>query len=187
MKKNMKKIISTAIILISVFALMIPAFASAGAYGGTDMWVNCADGRRLNVRMEPSKASKRIAQLECGTKVEVLEDLGNGWVKIATFDYLGYVQKKFLQDSKPGKYQITERSDNFVKVSPYMATAIALNGKTDRSVALRVKPNKSSGAIRRLEAGDQLQVIARGKVWSQVVDMVTGRTGYVANDYIQAA
>ena len=47
-----------------------------------------------------------------------------------------------------------------------------------------MKPNKTSTAIRRLMAGDQLQVIARGQVWSQVMDPVTGKTGFVANDYI---
>ena len=181
----MKKMISIAIILVTVFALMVPAFASAGQYGGRDMWVNCADGRRLNVRMEPDTHSRRLGQLECGTQVDVMEDLGNGWVKIATFDYLGYVQKKFLVGSKPGKYEITERADNFVNVSPYMVCAKALNAGTDRSVGLRVKPNKTSKAIRRLTAGDQLQVIARGKVWSKVVDLQTGKTGYVANDYIR--
>ena len=38
---------------------------------------------------------------------------------------------------------------------------------------------------RCLTAGDQLQVIARGTVWSKVVDLQTGKTGYVANDYIR--
>ena len=47
-----------------------------------------------------------------------------------------------------------------------------------------MKPNKTSKAIRRLTAGDQLQVIARGNVWSEVVDPVTGKTGFVANDYV---
>ena len=41
----------------------------------------------------------------------------------------------------------------------------------------------TSQAIRRLAAGDSLQVIARGKVWSKVMDPLTGKTGYVANDY----
>ena len=68
-----------------------------------------------------------------------------------------------------------------------MVTAKALNSRTDRSVGLREKPTKACHSIRRLEAGDQLEVIARGSVWSQVVDMQTGRTGYVANDYIEAA
>ena len=86
--------------------------------------------------------------------------------------------------SKPGKYEITERDDNFVAVN-YLATAKALNATTDRSVGLRVKPNKTSSAIRRLTVGDELQVIARGNVWSKVIDLRTGRTGFVANDYIR--
>ena len=181
----MKKIISIAVVIVTVFALMIPAFASAGQYGGKDMWVNCADGRRLNVRMKPSTGSRRITQLNCGTKVEVLEDLGNGWVRLTTGTYTGYAMKKFLVADKPGKYEITERSDDFRAVTPYMVSAKALNGRTDRSVGLRVKPNKTSGAIRRLSAGDLLQVIARGRDWSRVLDPQTGKTGYVANSYIQ--
>ena len=183
--KNMKKLLSALLVLVTVFTLMIPAFASAGQYGGIDMWVNCADGRTLNVRMDPNTNSRRIAQLPCGTHVEVMEDLGNGWVNIATDEFGGYVMKKFLVAEKPGKYEITERSDHFVTVDPYLVAAKPLNNRTDRSVGLRVKPNKTSTAIRRLEAGDQLQVIARGKTWSQVVDLLTGKTGYVANDYIE--
>ena len=171
----MKKLISIAVILVTVFALMIPAFASADQFGGYDMWVNCADGKTLNVREAPSTSARRITRLECGTKVHVDYDAGNGWVAISDYHYSGYVQKKFLVAQKPGKFEITERDDNFV----------AMNGKTDRSVGLRVKPNKTSGAIRRLNAGDTLQVIARGKTWSKVMDPQTGRTGYVANDYIQ--
>ena len=75
-------------------------------------------------------------------------------------------------------------SFSLVLVAPCTAKAKALNKNTDKSVCLRVKPNKTSGAIRRLSAGDRLEVIARGKTWSKVVDMQTGRTGYVANDYI---
>ena len=181
----MKKLISIAVILVTVFALMIPAFASADQFGGYDMWVNCADGKTLNVREAPSTSARRITRLECGTKVHVDYDAGNGWVAISDYHFSGYVQKKFLVAQKPGKFEITERDDNFVAVTPYMVSAKALNGKTDRSVGLRVKPNKTSGAIRRLTAGDTLQVIARGKTWSKVMDLQTGRTGYVANDYIQ--
>ena len=134
--------------------------------------------------MDPTTSSTRITQLKCGTHVEVLEDLGNGWVRIATDEFVGYVMKKFLADREPGKYEITEREDNFVTVNPYYVRAKALNNRTDRSVGLRVKPNKTSSEIRRLMAGDLLQVIACGRTWSKVIDLQTGRTGYVANDYI---
>ena len=181
----MKKLMSVVIVLVTVFALMIPAFASAGVYGGKDMWVNCPDGKRLNLRMDPYTGSRLITRLECGTKVEVMEDLGNGWVRVATDEFAGYVMKKFLQDTKPGKYEVTERADNFVTVQPYIAAAKALNGKTDTSVGLRVKPNKTAKAIRRLAAGDLVRVIAIGRTWSKVEDLLTGKTGYVANDYLE--
>ena len=91
---------------------------------------------------------------------------------------------KFLVSSKPGKYEITERDDNFRSVTPYTVSAKAINNKSDRSVGLRVNPNKTAKAIRRLTAGDTLKVIAVGKTWSKVVDSTTGRTGYVANAYV---
>ena len=182
----MKKLVSAILILVTVFALMIPAFADNATGFGKDMWVNCADGYRLNVREEPAISGRRITRLDCGTKVRVLSDVNNGWVYITDDRISGYVMKKFLQDTKPGKYEITERDDHFAAVAPYFAFAKALNAKTDTSVGLRVKPNKTSQAIRRLTAGDQLEVVARGRVWSRVVDPMTGKTGYVANDYLTA-
>ena len=181
----MKKMISIIIILATVFALMIPAFASAGDMEEKDMWVNCENGKRLNVRSEASTNGRIVTRLDCGTKVHVDYNAGNGWVAISDYHYSGYVQAKFLVEKKPGKFEITERDDNFVAVTPYIVTAKALNSKTDRSVGLRVKPNKTAKSIRRLTAGDQLRVIARGKVWSKVVDLQTGRTGYAANEYLK--
>ena len=109
-----------------------------------------------------------------------------GWVYITDKNHKdgGFVMSKFLVNKKPGKYEITERDDDFIAVTPFEVSAKALNNNTDRSVGLRVSPNKTAKAIRRLAAGDVLQVIATGKTWSKVVDPSTGRTGYVANDYM---
>ena len=43
---------------------------------------------------------------------------------------------------------------------------------------------RTGSAIRRLHAGDQVQVIAVGKLWDEVVDPQTGMTGYVASNYL---
>lgn len=183
----MKKITAVVMILVTVFALMVPVFASANAAGIKEMWVNCSDGYRLNLRPEPDTRSGLITRLDCGTRLEILEDVGNGWVYISAGNgkLKGYVMSKFLVEKKPGKYEITERDDHFVAVQPFMVAAKALNDKTDRSVGLRTRPNKTANAIRRLTAGEQLQVIAKGQVWSKVLDPVTGKTGYAANDYLQ--
>ena len=184
----MKKILSIAIVVLMALGLMIPVFASAETAAPAQyLWVNCADGKRLNVRQAPDKNAKVLCQVECGTKLEVLPDSSTtkGWIYVkANGKTAGYVMTKFLQESKPGKYEITERSDNFRSVSAYTVTAKALSRRTDSSVGLRVQPNKTAREIRRLIAGDVLQVIARGKTWSQVIDLTTGQTGYMANDYM---
>ena len=125
--------------------------------------------------------------MECGTKLNVIEAVSgtNEWAHVYKDGKpAGYVMTKFLVYQKPGKYEITERDDDFNAVNPYTVTALARGKNTDESVGLRVKPNKTSKAIRRLMAGDKLEVIAVGRVWSQVRDPQTGATGYVANDYM---
>lgn len=180
----MKKLMSVILILVTVCVLMVPVFAENATGFGVEMWVNCADGYRLNVREQPDINAKLVTRYDCGTRVRILSDAGNGWVYITNEKTSGYAMRKFLQEKKPGKYEITERSDHFVDVTPYTVIAKALNDKTSESVGLRVKPNKTSQAIRRLNAGDQLQVVSRGQVWSKVNDPVSGKVGFVANDYI---
>ena len=187
----MKKLVSIVTVILMVLGLMIPVFASAETTAAaapaavTYKWVNCDNGKTLNLREEASTKAKVITRIESGKKVEILNALGvpSGWTKVKFNGKTGFVMTKFLVNAKPGKYEITERSDNFRAVTSYIVKAKALNQKTTRSVCLRVKPNKTAKSIRRLQAGDQLKVIAVGKTWSKVVDTNTGKTGYVANDY----
>ncbi len=182
----MKKILSVVLVVMMAIGLMIPVIASAESVGAnTEMWVNCEDGKTLNVREAPTKKSKVLYRVDSGKKVEIVEDAGNGWALVyQNGKAAGYVMTKFLHAQKPGKYEITERDDNFRAVAPYKVTALARGKNMTDSVGLRVKPNKTAKALRRLAAGDTLKVIAVGKTWSQVVDQATGMTGYVANDYM---
>ena len=184
----MKKLIAIVLVILSLTSLMIPALAGAETVQNVSMWVNCSNGKTLNVRDAASTAGHVLYRLECGTRVEIVKSMPapKGWAYVEPEGYSngGYVMTKFLVASQPGKYEITEREDNFRTVTPYTVTAKALSRRTDSSVGLRVQPNKTAREIRRLIAGDVLQVIARGKTWSQVIDLTTGQTGYMANDYM---
>ena len=179
----MKKLLSVVFALMMVVTLIVPVLSSAES---TYRWVNCPNGKTLNLRAEPSTHAQTLYRIDCGKKLEILSDLGNGWayVKVESNGMIGYVMTKFLVASKPGKYEITEREDNFRAVTPYMVEALPRSQKTMDSVCLRTRPNKTSSSIRRLMPGEQLQVLAVGKTWSQVYDPKTGATGYVANDYM---
>ncbi len=185
----MKKLIAILIAAMTAICLMIPVFASAEVTQlPSTMWVNCSDGKKLNVRAEAGTNGKLLYRIECGTRVEVVYtvDSAKGWAYVIPQGHKegGFVMTKFLVAKQPGKYEITERSDNFRAVTPYYVTAKALNNRTDNSVGLRTSPNKTAKMIRRLAAGERLQVVAVGKTWSKVIDPLTGKTGYVANDYM---
>ena len=186
---DMKKLISVAIVLMMVLGLMVPAFSSAEEVIEY-MWANRADGRCINIHETADENSKILYRVDCGAKVELVPAsfTVKGWTLVRKEGKAaGYVKSKFLMEKKPGKYEYTEQEDSFSSVTAYTVTAVALNAKTDKSVCLREKPNKISESLRRLSAGDQLEVIAEGKTWSKVIDLSTGKTGYVANDYLSRA
>ena len=187
-----KKLLSLGLVLMTLLGLMIPMMSSASAEEPaviSTMVVKCSNGGKLNVRETPSTDSKILARIANKKKVEVLDVAAPaGWAYVHEVgkNTTGYVMTKFLAQSKSAKYQVTEPENDFIALSaPYTVTAKALNAKTKNSVGLRVSPNKSASMMRRLKAGDKLQVIAVGNVWSKVMDPLTGKTGYVANDYIR--
>ena len=130
----MKKLISIVLAVMTLMGLMIPVFAGAE---GNIRYVNCEDGKRLNVREAPNgKLAYRIA---CGTEVEIMPTVAApaGWAYVRVDGHTngGFVMTKYLVTSKPGKYEITERADNFVEVTPYTVKAKALNSRTEKSVS----------------------------------------------------
>ena len=185
----MKKILSVAIVLMMLLGLMIPVFSSAETAPQT-VWANRLDRRCINVHASADVDSRILYRVDCGTRMEIVpsDQQAKGWLLVRKDGKdAGWVKKKFLMDRKPGKYDYTEKEENFRNVDAYTVTAVALNAKTSKSVCLRSAPNKISDSIRRLTAGDTLKVVAEGNTWSRVVDAVTGETGYVANDYIAKA
>ena len=184
----MKKIVSGIFALMLAAAAAIPAMSTAESVAGHNtMYVVCDNGLKLNVRSQPTKNSKVLYRVANGKSVKILhnEATPSGWAKVQqNGKTVGYVMTKFLHAKKPGKYELTERADDFKSVTSYTVKAKARAKGTTQSVGLRTKPNKTASAIRRLQAGDKLKVIAVGKTWSKVVDLKTGKTGYVANSYI---
>lgn len=183
----MKKFISIIVAIIALFLAVAPAMAEYGNFDTSlldSTFVNTPDGKNLNVRECPN--GKILCRLTPGTKAYIL-NIGSEWTEIVMKNgKTGFVMTRFIQEGKPGKYEITEREDNFQAVESRIVTAKALNSKTTKSVGLRVKPNKTAKAIRTLRAGDKLEVLAKGKTWLKVRDLQIGKTGFVARDYVIA-
>lgn len=51
----------------------------------------------LNVRERPTSESNILTKLPNGTVCKILETVGNGWLRIATDDFTGYVSEKYIE------------------------------------------------------------------------------------------
>ena len=184
----MKKLVSILLVVVTLLGLMIPLMASAESAEGHDvMWVVCANGKRLNVRYLPDTNSRLLYRVDNGSKLTVLHDevVPEGWAMVRQGDKeVGYVMTQFLQAKRPYKYDLRERDDDFRSVNPYIVVAVARGKNTDESVGLRTIPTKQAKMLRRVMAGDELEVLQVGKTWSFVFDPISNMQGYVANDYI---
>ena len=78
------------------------------------------------------------------------------------------MRDRLMLDSKPGWFFS----------GPAVAVTISISNDGDEAIDV------SSAMVSLLAAGDELQVIAVGRVWSRVIDLTTGQTGYMANDYM---
>lgn len=67
----------------------------------------CVNADRLNVRKEPSTDAKRMGYIDCGEKVQVIEECGE-WLKVQyTDDAEGYIAAEYVTVSEEFSYAIS--------------------------------------------------------------------------------
>lgn len=69
--------------------------------------------RNINLKYKMTAISKNIDKLEQGENVTIVEDMGNGWVRIKTADYdVGYVKKSKLTNIEKERYNLGNNDYN---------------------------------------------------------------------------
>ena len=131
--------------LACLLTVLLPAWAlaqSAVIDNGSD------PGSRLNMRSAPSRDAKALGKFVSGTRVEIVEDAGDGWSKVRIGGgqnaVTGYMMTDYLKDAGG----VDAREDRQV-VSPYGT----------QSVVLRDRPSNSYDAVMMLEVGQTVTVI----------------------------
>ena len=169
---TMKKVLGIVMVLMMVVGLMVPVFGSAESVKGhSSMYVYCANGKRLNVRAEPSQSSDLLFRLENGSKVSILGDAGNGWAKVSSDGREGFVKTTFLQAKKPA-------GSNFKSFS---AKVYSANGK---KVNMRVSANLKADRITQLKDSTTIKVIGAIGDWYKI--KWANATGYMLKKYVRS-
>lgn len=193
-----KRIVALAAVLTLVLTVVILPNTACAIY---EAYSNCSNGKPLNVRSGPGKEYPVIGTIPYREITAVDHDLGNGWSELVWGSVPGYVMTSLLSKRDPGPYDPSRRqsgggqsggqssggdnlNNTFKKahfVTPYTVTLRGTRGSG--TVNVRWAPSKNSTLIQAYAYGSTMQVIAELGDWLQVVDPMTGITGFVMKQF----
>ena len=199
----MKRLVSLMLIAAALLALCAP-LALADTW-----WVYTEDGKRLNVRSDPSVGSGRLGKLDYGSKVNVRMTLSSGWAVIDYKGGVGYVQSRYLRDYQPSPYAelqaeikaaekskktssssastptLNDINSEFRTAKQVVAyTVVARPSRASGWVNLRWAPNTKATLIATCPQGKELTVLCELRNWYQVQDPETGMIGFISRKYV---
>ena len=193
MTKRIVALVAVLTLVMTMFILPTTASAIYTAYS------NCSNGKPLNVRSGPGKQYPVIGTIPYREEIGVDHDLGNGWSEVIWGSVPGYAMTSLLSINDPGPYDPSKHKkqdpdpsssggalNNVFKraqiVTPYTVTLRGTRGTG--SVNVRWAPSTESTLIQAYAYGTTMQVIAEMGDWSQVVDPVTGITGFAMSKFL---
>ena len=193
-KYPMKKVLSLILILslLASAAVIVPAAAE----GEELYYVYTANGKPLNMRVEPNKSARLIVKIPYGDEFWVYETLGSGWTYGRWANQDGYVMTRFLtkdkpapktpsrKDETPEEYErrkeeekLTEELRGEKDVSPFTIAVVAT--RATGWINFRYGPSKITARIASYPDGKELTVQGETDRWYKALDPDTGRIGYI--------
>ena len=167
-----RKLVQTAVAAGLVLTLTTGmAYASIGT-----ATVNCT---ALRLRSEASTASTILATASRGTEVEVLEDSGNGWYKVAYGEREGYMSGEWLritlEDGTVVQDENVPQSDE-----PEVQMGIVIDGPLN----VRAAAGTDQERVGMLNTGASVNILDdNGSGWYQI--STNSLSGWVSADYVR--
>ena len=120
----------------------------------------------VNVRSSDSINADKLGKAKEGMKLQVLEQLPNGWNKVLFENKEGYIKAEYLQ--------ILENVDNLQIIGTVIATT---------NINVRAEASKTSTKLGILIAGDAAELLAHEGEWCKI--KYNGEIGYVKAEYVE--
>ena len=160
MKKTVCFLLAAMMLLCCACALAQTAVVDNGADAAA----------KLHLRQKPDTSAASLGRFYSGTQVEILEDAGDGWAKVAVGGVTGYMKSSFLRTDGGAM----DASVEMTVVSPYGT----------QSVVVRSRPSDSYDAVAMLAVGSRVRVIgtAQGYLY---VRLANGAAGCLAEDELK--
>ena len=195
----MKKVLVFLLLLALLMTSLVPMVSMAETY----KWVKVNKGTTVNVREGPGKEYKKVTTLNYGTKVLVYETV-NGWSLCEPIDSHTmwsnpmYIQSSFLVSSDPGTKKqesgettssdwnaVAKASKALVCVDdPY--EGVVKTKKPGNAVHVRWFPDTNAPFSQCIYAGEEIEILATSKTWTQIRVVETGKVGFILTSCVDA-
>lgn len=120
----------------------------------------------VNVRSSDSVQADKLGKVSNGTKLQVLEQLVNGWSKVVYEGKDAYIKSEFLV--------LTESAAGAEVIGTVTA---------ESNVNVRVAPGESAERLGVLTGGDSADLLGKENGWCKI--NYNGKVGYVKEDFVQ--
>ncbi len=166
---------------------------SGGAYATVKL---SSSSSQLNVRASASTASRVVARLSHGFRVEVLGVSGD-WVKIRALGVEGYVARAYLalegEEEEPGEEELpwfgesqpetTPAPTQGAASQPVLFYAVVVLSEPESTLSIREYASTSAQRIGRAANGMVLEVLEYSDGWAKV--RWPGQVGFASRAYLQ--
>lgn len=188
MKKRFLSLFCVAVLLAGVI-LPVAAMAANKTY-----YVYTSNGKTLNMRRAPvTHTNNLVTHIPFGAKVTVERyEQNHKWAYVGYNGMHGYVMTRFLVDYKPARPtpKATPKpttDSGKVDYSNFQAVdydVLVRSSTAGGFVNLRWGPSKKTAVQKRVPDTTLLHVIAENGAWAQVVDPITGTTGFMMKSFL---
>lgn len=149
---------------------------SGSSYLYQTLYVNTANGGKLNLRMLPSINSACLGQYVFGTEVLALT-MNDGWAYVLVNGQYGYMMLQHLSYYKPSL-------PSYEPEEPSYSTLFISTGNSGR-LHLRIAPSQSAQSLGLYSNGTEVTVLSRSGAWYYVC--VNGQYGYMMRKFLSTS
>ena len=158
---------------VRLCAVALTASTLTGAAAAFPATVIAQDGLRL--RTAANTTSKSIATLPSGSRIEVLEAVGDSWYRVQAEQQTGYVSSKYVS-------ALPENPVDSTSVQQPQSQVPTLGTVSASTLNVRSGPGTSFDKVATLSSGAPVEIIEELDKWYHIqADPITG---YVSKEYI---
>ena len=143
----------------------IEAEKKAAVDGYTNLGIVQVEGY-LNVRQAPGTSEDIIGKLWGDSACEILEDTGDGWYKVSSGGFEGYISSEFVLTGDEARQRAAELVD---------LRAIV----TTDNLNIRKEPSKESDSVGKVMEGERYVVKSQTEGWIEI------NSGYIYSEFAE--